>query len=71
MNVISRGSLRWKSLIISILAVLLLAACSTLTMEVETPEGQPAVRTQMEATDPVTVNLASGKPQLVEFFAFW
>lgn len=23
------------------------------------------------ATDPATVNLASGEPQLVEFFAFW
>ena len=22
-------------------------------------------------TDPATVNLAAGKPQLVEFFAFW
>lgn len=26
---------------------------------------------QLVATDPSTVNLASGEPQLIEFFAFW
>lgn len=26
---------------------------------------------QLEATDPATVQLAAGKPQLIEFFAFW
>ncbi len=26
---------------------------------------------ELHATDPETVNLASGKPQLIEFFAFW
>ncbi|MCF6278609.1 MAG: hypothetical protein L3J16_07675 [Anaerolineales bacterium] len=26
---------------------------------------------QIEATDPATVNIASGQPQLIEFFAFW
>ena len=31
----------------------------------------PPVKTSLEATDPATVVLASGKPQLVEFFAFW
>jgi hypothetical protein len=25
----------------------------------------------LEATDPTTVQLAAGRPQLVEFFAFW
>ncbi|HEY4665685.1 MAG TPA: hypothetical protein VIH26_00145 [Anaerolineales bacterium] len=30
-----------------------------------------AIRTELAATDPATVNLASGKPTLVEFFAFW
>lgn len=29
------------------------------------------VKTELEATDPTTVNLAAGRPQLVEFFAFW
>ena len=32
-----------------------------------TPLGSP----ELHATDPSTVNLASGKLQLVEFFAFW
>ena len=31
----------------------------------------PVVRTELEATDPSTVSLASGEIQLVEFFAFW
>ena len=35
-------------------------------------EGEaPPVKTGLEATDPASVVLASGKPQLVEFFAFW
>lgn len=29
------------------------------------------VKTNLEATDPATVALATGKPHLVEFFAFW
>ncbi len=32
-----------------------------------TPLGSP----ELHATDPTNVNLASGKVQLVEFFAFW
>ena len=28
-------------------------------------------RLALEATDPSTVSLAAGQPQLVEFFAFW
>ena len=35
------------------------------------PGGAPEVKTELEATDPATVTLATGKPQLVEFFAFW
>ncbi|HLE50649.1 MAG TPA: hypothetical protein VI755_01210 [Anaerolineales bacterium] len=31
----------------------------------------PPVKEGLEASDPATVQLASGKPQLVEFFAFW
>jgi len=38
-------------------------------------EQEPAppfeVRQGLAATDPATVNLASGTPTLVEFFAFW
>lgn len=32
---------------------------------------QPTPRSGLEATDPSTVRLASGKLQFVEFFAFW
>jgi hypothetical protein len=39
---------------------------------VETPAAaMPTARAGLEATDPTSVNLASGKPALVEFFAFW
>lgn len=34
-------------------------------------ESPPPLKTQLEATDPHTVSLASGELQLVEFFAFW
>jgi hypothetical protein len=44
--------------------------------ESEAPVEEPAVvvtprGNDLEATDPNTVNLASGEPQLIEFFAFW
>lgn len=32
---------------------------------------QPTLKTTLVATDPGSVNLTSGKPTLVEFFAFW
>jgi hypothetical protein len=31
----------------------------------------PPLKTELEATDPSEVNLASGDLQLIEFFAFW
>ncbi len=43
----------------------------------EAPAEEPVVAVatsrgnDLHATDPVTVNIASGKPQLIEFFAFW
>ena len=36
--------------------------------EEQTP---PPLKTALEATDPSTVALGAGKPQLIEFFAFW
>ena len=36
-----------------------------------TGTAQPTPRTELEGTDPDTVNLASGNFQLVELFAFW
>lgn len=36
------------------------------------PVAMPTSRgSQLMATDPSTVNLTSGEPQLIEFFAFW
>lgn len=35
------------------------------------PTPTRTVRSELAATDPQTVQLASGRPQLVEFFAFW
>lgn len=32
---------------------------------------QPTPRPELEATDPTTVVLAAGQPQIVEFFAYW
>lgn len=34
-------------------------------------EALPTPRSGLEATDPATVEIASGQLQLVEFFAFW
>ena len=31
----------------------------------------PPVKTELEATNPATVNLTTSEPQLIEFFAFW
>ncbi len=38
---------------------------------VESPSGECEYKPSMEATDPSSVQLASGGVQLVEFFAFW
>jgi len=35
------------------------------------PTSAPVIKTEFTPTDPTTVNLALGKPQFVEFFAFW
>ncbi len=32
---------------------------------------KPTPRPELSATEPSTVNLASGRPMLLEFFAFW
>ena len=46
---------------------------ATARIEEPAPEeaAPPPVREGLEATDPASVQLASGKVQLVEFFAFW
>ena len=35
------------------------------------PAPKPTPRAELHASDPSGVTLAAGKPQLVEFFAFW
>ena len=41
-------------------------------IETQTPELKPTPRgNELVATNPTTVNLASGQPQLVELFTFW
>lgn len=49
---------------------LLLAACVP-AAPTEAPAPTPTLRIVMIATDPATVELAAGRPQFVEFFAFW
>jgi hypothetical protein len=39
--------------------------------EVRETEPAPPAKAGLEATDPSSVELASGGPQLIEFFAFW
>jgi hypothetical protein len=41
------------------------------TSPVDEPAILPTPREVMEASDPASVNLASGQVQFVEFFAFW
>ena len=47
------------------------AEASAAPTEVEPPSATPTARRGQEATDPTTVSLASGRPALVKFFAFW
>ncbi len=44
---------------------------NTPTLEPQPEEAVATPRSELTATDPTGVNLASGKPTLVEFFAFW
>ncbi len=51
-----------------VILALLLAACGPAA----TPEAAPpAANDDFRPTDPAAVSLAAGRPQLVEFFAFW
>jgi hypothetical protein len=63
-----------KFLAILLLMALLVPACATNEpAAVPKTQSQPveAVKTDFLPTDPASVNLAAGKPQLIEFFAFW
>jgi hypothetical protein len=47
------------------------SASATQAVGVDPPAATPTARAGLEASDPTTVNLTSGRPALVEFFAFW
>ena len=47
------------------------AAPAPATAAASTPAPRPAVRDEFVASDPAAVNLALGRPQFVEFFAFY
>lgn len=49
---------------------------TTIPVETEPPTEEVVIQPtsrgdELEATDPTTVNIANGEPQLIEFFAFW
>ncbi len=48
-----------------------LSVLPPVTEESVLPVPTSTLRSGQEATDPTTVTLASGKPALVKFFAFW
>ena len=69
---------------LTLLVSLLLSACATAapaatapplaaptSAPAAAPTSAPVIKTEFTPTDPTTVNLALGKPQFVEFFAFW
>ncbi len=47
------------------------AASAPVLQESASADVRPTPRPELSATEPSTVNLASGKPVLLEFFAFW
>jgi len=69
----TRLLLRWVALVGSFV---FLAACGSAPASIETETSAPEVQAAptydpFRVTDPSTVVLAAGKPQLVEFFAYW
>ena len=55
--------------------LLMLSACAQPGTALQSTPAEmvptPTVRVAMQRTDPSTVVLAAGKPQLIEFFTFW
>jgi hypothetical protein len=47
------------------------ASLEEIATPVDQPAPRPTPRAELHASDPSSVTLAAGKPQLVEFFAFW
>ena len=60
------------SFVVALLAVTACGPAGTATLSNASEVGVAATGADvMKSTDPTTVVLASGKPQLIEFFAFW
>ena len=55
---------------LAILCLVWLAACSSAQPGIPNPSATTTEIT-FHPTDPQTVSLEAGKPQFVEFFAFW
>jgi hypothetical protein len=53
-----------KILLVTLIVWAALSACAGAA-------AAPPVNDDFHPSDPKTVNLAAGKPQFVEFFAFW
>ena len=84
---IKEDDLKRKTLLtLGLLGVVLLSACTpsastappAATGDIPETATLPEIETaptsrgsELQATDPATINLASGEPQLIEFFAFW
>ncbi len=73
-NVEPRGQ-TIKAPALPVMMVLLASACAPLGGAAQSApavaDPTATVRVAMQPTDPSTVVLTAGKPQLVEFFAFW
>jgi hypothetical protein len=59
-----------KLTFVFMVATLLLAACASATPAADAPAGNAVVSDDFRPSD-VTLLGATGRPQLVEFFAFW
>lgn len=60
-----------RLLLLIVLLPLLAAACGGQTAASQDLGPTPTVRVVMVASDPASFTTASGRPQLVEFFAYW
>ena len=59
-----------KIIFLLLIGWIMLSACAG-TAATPSTAVAAAVDDDFHPTDPKTVNLAAGKPQFVEFFAFW
>jgi len=60
-----------KHVLLFFLMAFALAACGSAGANAGTKQPTPTAPAVLRASDPAAFVRASGKPQLVEFFAFW